>query len=125
MPSVDIAPYKDSVLVKEFSHDDDLCHVSQIKYLAPRHVRNDNGKGGIKHLGMAAFRFLMEFPEYVPILNEKIVFTGIYIRDAKDSPMLYHPAIIVELDRDKKKVARKSYLLEASKQTSHFYAATL
>jgi hypothetical protein len=120
-----IDPFTGCTLVNDISHDNDLCHVTQIRYLSARQVRHPDKNLEFKPLGMAAFRFLMEFPDYIPFINEKIVFSGVWLRDNKGSPLLYHPAILIESEGKNKVAVKKSYLLEICMATEYYQVATL
>lgn len=125
---MNIEPFKNCIVVKDHGHDDDLCQASHIKYLSARQMRTI-GKDDIhKPLGMSALRFLIDFPEYVGIIGEKIVFPGIVLRNAKGSPLPYHPVIKVtesSFRRVKTRNVEVSYILQMSMASESYYAAVL
>jgi hypothetical protein len=120
-----IKPYKDCVIVKNMSYDEDLCHVSQINFISFRELK---ARGeSVRLLGLAAFRYLLEFPDKIPsdIANGKIVFMGIILRNTKGSVLPYHPAIRIETTKKKGKSVEMSFLLEMSKHDESYHIATL
>lgn len=117
--------FNNCTLVKDISHDADLCHVSQIKFLSPRQIKNHaQHDEPLLPLGMAALRYLIDFPEHVPLIGEKIIFPGILIRNNSGSLLPYYPAIIVT-EFKKERTVEMSYLLEISKSSEFYYSALM
>ncbi|HQV65091.1 MAG TPA: hypothetical protein PKZ56_02590 [Candidatus Paceibacterota bacterium] len=125
---MNIEPFKNCIVVKDCGHDEDLCQASHIRYLSARQLRAIGNDDQTKLLGMSAFRFLVDFPEYVQITGEKIVFSGILLRNTTGSPHPYHPVITVKeksYQRKKTRTVEIGYLLQMSMSSEFYYVAVL
>jgi hypothetical protein len=111
-------------LVKDISHDKDLCQIFHVNYLSPRQVRTMDQSNSLKPLGLQALRYLIEFPEYVERTGEKIVFSGVSLRNIKGSPLPYHPTLIVNEHKGVRTV-EVGHILEISLSSEFHYVAAL